>query len=147
MISYLNKLNETTIYVKYIIVALLLILIVGIIGFRWDFMKTIGIDIGIKKLIATSEGKFYGREIEELMNKIQRKQQGSKAFKKACKERNYYINKSVKELSYNKIKTIVVENIKDIKKNTKKNTKKRRRLRKQFRTKFQRWTYPLLIGG
>jgi len=104
--------------------------------------KTIGIDIGIKKLVTTSEGEFYGREIEKLMDRIQAKQQGSKAFKKACKERNYYINKSVKELPYNKIKTIVMENIKDIKKNTKKS----RRLRKQFRSKFQRWTYPLLIG-
>jgi len=104
--------------------------------------KTIGIDIGIKKLIATSEGKLYGREIEKLMDKIQRKQQDSKAFKRAIKERNYYINKSVKELPYNEAKTIVVEDIKDIKKNT----KKKRRLRKQFRTKFQRWTYPLLTS-
>ncbi len=104
--------------------------------------RTIGIDIGIKKLIATSEGKFYGRKIEKLMDKIQRKQQDSKAFKRAIKERNYYINKSVKKLPYNEIKTIVVENIKDIKKNT----KRRRRLRKQFRTKFQRWTYSLLTN-
>ncbi|MEA3485147.1 MAG: transposase [Candidatus Aerophobetes bacterium] len=104
--------------------------------------KVIGIDIGIKKLMATSEGTFCGKEIEKLMNKIQAKQQGSKAFKRATKERNYYINKSVKELPYNKIKIIVMENIKDIKKNTKKS----RRLRKQFRTKFQRWTYPLLMG-
>jgi putative transposase len=104
--------------------------------------KTIGIDIGIKKLIATSEGNFHGKEIEPLMNKIQRKQQGSKAFKKALKERDYYINRTVKELPYTDTRAVIMENIKNIKRNT----KKEKRLRKEFRSKFQRWTYPLLAG-
>ena len=39
-------------------------------------------------------------------------------------------------------KAIVMENIKNIKKNT----KKEKRLRKEFRSKFQRWTYPKLSG-
>ena len=104
--------------------------------------KAIGVDIGIKKLIITSEGKVYGKEIEPLMDKIQRKEQGSKAFKKALKERNYYINRTVKKLPFTNAKTVVMENIKDIKRNT----KKERRLRKEFRSKFQRWTYPLLFS-
>lgn len=103
--------------------------------------KAIGIDIGIKKLIVTSEGKAYGKEIEPLMDKIQRKEQGSKAFKKALKERNYYINRTVKKLPFT-AKVVVMENIKDIKRNT----KKERKLRKEFRSKFQRWTYPVLFG-
>jgi len=36
--------------------------------------KSIGIDIGIKKLMVTSEKKFYGEDIERLMDKIQRKE-------------------------------------------------------------------------
>ena len=40
------------------------------------------------------------------------------------------------------IKAIVMENIKNIKRNT----KKERKLRKEFRSKFQRWTYPLLFS-
>ena len=99
--------------------------------------KVIGIDMGIKKLIVTSEGKEYGKDIEKLMNKIQRKQQNSKAFKKALKERDYYINQAVKELPFKKIKCLVMEAIKNIKRNI----AKERRLRKSFRTKFQRWTY------
>jgi len=59
--------------------------------------KAMGVDIGIKKLIITSEGKVYGKEIEPLMDKIQRKEQGSKAFKKALKERDYYINRRLKK--------------------------------------------------
>ncbi len=104
--------------------------------------KTIGIDIGIKKLITTSENKEYGKDIEKLMNKIQRKQQNSKAFNKALKERDYYINRIVKTLNWNKLKSIVIENIKNIKQNT----KKQRRLNKDFRSKFQRWTYSQLLN-
>lgn len=101
---------------------------------------TIGIDVGIKKLIVTSEEKFYGMEIESLMEKIQRKQQKSKAFNRALKERNYYINKIVKELPFRNLKAIVVEDLKGLKNGTKK------RLRKSFRNKFQRWTYPRILN-
>ncbi|MBT9130933.1 MAG: hypothetical protein DDT41_01229 [candidate division WS2 bacterium] len=104
--------------------------------------KVIGVDTGIKKLMVDSNGNQYGKEIEPLMNKIQRKQQGSKAFKRALKERDEYINKTVKEFPLNDKKVIVLENIKDIKKNT----KKEKRLNKQFRSKFQRWTYSKLIS-
>jgi len=104
--------------------------------------KIIGVDIGIKKLMATSDKEFYGTEIEKLINKIQRKQQGSKAFKRALKERDYYINKIAKQLPYNELKVVIMENIKNIKRNT----KKERRLRKEFRSKLQRWTYPKLLS-
>ncbi|GFP22468.1 putative transposase, partial [Candidatus Hakubella thermalkaliphila] len=77
-----------------------------------------------------------------LMNKIHRKQPGSKAFKRALKERDYYINRIVKELPLAEVKTLVLENIKDIKKNT----RKEKKLNKEFRSKFQRWTYSKLIS-
>lgn len=107
-----------------------------------DEGETLGIDIGIKKLIVDSDGNQYGKDIEGLMDKIQRKEQGSKAFKRALKERDCYINKTVKELPFETIKTITVENIKNIKLNT----KKKKRLGKEFRSKFQRWTYSKLIS-
>jgi len=46
------------------------------------------------------------------MNKIQRKQQKSKAFLRALKERDYYIKRTIKTLNWNKLKAIVMENIK-----------------------------------
>ncbi len=104
--------------------------------------KEIGIDIGIKKLMVDSNNNRYGLQIEPLLDKIQRKQQGSKAFYKALFERDYYINKTIKELPFKKCKTIVLENIKNIKKNT----KKEKKLRKEFRSKFQRWTYAKLLS-
>ena len=103
--------------------------------------KEIGIDIGVKKLMTTSDKNYYGREIENLMDKIQRKQQGSKAFYRALKERNEYINRIVKQLPYKSLKTIVVEDIKDIFKNSRKNKK----LSKVVRSKFQRWVYSYLF--
>jgi len=63
--------------------------------------KAIGIDTGIKKLMVSSEGKEYGKDIERLMDKIQRKKQKSKAFIRVLKERNYYINKVVKNINWN----------------------------------------------
>jgi len=104
--------------------------------------KILGIDVGIKKLMVASDKKFYGQEIENIMDKIQRKRHGSKAFKRALLERNYYINEVAKQLDFDNTKMIVMENIKDIKKNT----KKKKRLRKEFRSKFQRWTYPRLFS-
>lgn len=102
----------------------------------------IGVDIGIKKLLVDSNNKRYGLKIESLLDKIQRKKQGSKAFKRALLERDYYINKTVKELPFKKCKILVFENIKNIKKNT----KKEKKLSKQFRSKFQRWTYAKLLS-
>ncbi len=102
----------------------------------------IGIDIGIKKLMVDSNNNRYGLQIESLLNKIQRKEQGSKAFKRALIERDCYINRTIKELPFTKCKAIVLENIKNIKQNT----KKKKRLRKEFRSKFQRWTYAQLLS-
>ncbi len=102
----------------------------------------IGVDIGIKKLLVDSNNNRYGLRIESLMDKIQRKQQGSNAFKKALLERDYYINRTIKELPFNRCKTIVLENIKNIKKDT----KKKKKLNKQFRSKFQRWTYAKILS-
>lgn len=103
--------------------------------------EVIGIDIGIKKLMTTSDKKFYGKEIEQKMDKIQRKQQKSKAFFRALKERNEYINHIARQLPYTNLKTIVVENIKDIFRNS----KKERKLSKVGRSKFQRWCYAHLF--
>jgi hypothetical protein len=77
------------------------------------------------------DGNRYGEKIEGLMNKIHRKKQGSNSFKKALRERDYYINETLKTIAFGDIKTIVLENIKSIKKNT----KKEKRLHKEFRSK------------
>lgn len=99
--------------------------------------KTIGIDIGYKKLIATSEGQLIGKEFSTIASKIARKKQDSKAFKKALLERDEFINRTVKQLPWTEVKTFVVEDLKGLKQG--------RRFTKKFQAKFQRWTYPQLI--
>ena len=62
-----------------------------------------GVDCGYKKLLACSDGKVYGKELEDIYEKISRKKQRSKAFKRALKERDEAINLAVKKF-YNEHK-------------------------------------------
>jgi len=54
--------------------------------------KIIGIDMGYKNLLITSEGQFIGKDFDKIYEKIARKKQGSKAFKRALIERDNKIN-------------------------------------------------------
>ena len=78
-----------------------------------------------------------GTKDEILAEKIQRKKQGSKGFKRALAERNDYISKTVKELPLEGVNTLVIEHLKGLKNG--------RRFTKKFQAKFQRWTYPTLV--
>jgi putative transposase len=99
--------------------------------------RQIGLDIGYRKLIMTSEGHLIGSGFKELACKIQRKKQGSLGFQKALTERDEFVNKAVKSLPFSTTKTFVIENLKGLKNG--------RRFRKEFQAKFQRWTYPGLV--
>jgi len=99
--------------------------------------KTIGIDIGYRKLIVTSEGQLLGSEFKALAEKIQRKRQGSKGFKQALTERDEFVNKTVKDLPWDQTQTFVIEALRGLKNG--------RRFHKDFQARFQRWTYPALV--
>jgi IS605 OrfB family transposase len=94
-----------------------------------------GIDCGYKKLMSLSNGEVKGEKLQNHIEKISRKKQGSKSFKKALLERNEYINKEIKSLNTNDIKTIVVEDLKDVKK------KSKGKIRRKTMNKLQRWVY------
>lgn len=101
--------------------------------------KTIGVDIGYKKLLITSENKTLDLGLEQCYEKIARKKQGSRAFKRALIERDSLINRSLSKLELYTVREVVCENLKDVKKNTKgKKTK-------QFNNKLQRWSYPKVL--
>lgn len=102
--------------------------------------KIIGIDIGYKYLIATSEGELIGSEMERIYEKIARKRQGSKAFKRALIERDNKINEIInKNLDLSNVKILKVEDLKNVKKNS------HGRIRRKFNNKLQRWSYPKVI--
>jgi len=99
--------------------------------------KQKGIDIGYKKLIVSSDGEFIGDHL--IYEKIARKKQGSKAFKRALIERDELVNISCKALELNDVKELFAENLKNVK------YKSKGKLRKKFVNKLQRWTYPKVL--
>ena len=105
-----------------------------------DTGDVVGIDMGYKKLLATSDGKIIGSKMEQVYEKISRKKQGSNAFKRALVERdnkiNYFINK---DLDLNSVRELVMEDLIGLKQGEKGN---KRKIRKSFMNKLQRWSYP-----
>jgi len=99
----------------------------------------LGLDCGYKKLLASSDQKTYDVGMENVYEKIARKKQGSKAFKRALKERDQKINQSVKLIDLTNIQELVVEDLKDVKKGSK------GEISKQFNNKLQRWSYPKVL--
>ena len=95
--------------------------------------KSLGIDVGYNKLIVTSDGEIIGSEMKKLYQKISNKKQGSKKFKKSLVERdnktNYYCN----QLNIKDVNQLVVEDLKDVKKES--------NLNHRVMNKVQRWSY------
>jgi len=102
--------------------------------------RDVGVDIGYKKLIVTSENKKYDTGLEEVYEKIVRKKQGSKAFKRSLKERDNKINESINQMPLSEIKTLVVEKLKNVK------HKSKGRISKKFNNKLQRWSYSKVLS-
>lgn len=94
----------------------------------------LGIDVGVNKLLATSDGAFYGTEIKQLMQKVRRKKPGNKAKARACEERKQYINRTVRQLPWNDLKLVAIEDLTNIK------TGKQKNRGKTFRKAMSPWT-------
>ncbi len=96
------------------------------------------VDIGYKKLIVSSSGEYLGDS--KIYEKISRKKQGSKAFDRALQERDEEINRACKSLNLVQVKTLIVEDLKNVKRNS------RGKIRKQFNNKLQRWSYSKVLN-
>jgi IS605 OrfB family transposase len=100
--------------------------------------KLKAIDIGYKKLIVSSDGEFLGDN--KIYEKIARKKQGSKAFKRALTERDNLVNASCNLLDLNGVKVLYAEDLKNVK------HKSKGRISKSFQNKLQRWVYPNVLS-
>ena len=96
--------------------------------------SSLGLDMGYNKLLCDNNGNKYNGELTEIYNKISRKKQGSKAFKKALSHRDNEINKICNELPLNNIKDLIIEDLKSVKTG-----------KKYFNNKIQRWSYTKTI--
>jgi len=99
---------------------------------------TVGCDIGYKKLLVFSDGSKSSSDFTKVYEKISRKKQGSKQFKRSLKERDNLINREINSLNLRNVKTIVVEDLKNVKHKSK--------FSKKFNNLCQRWSYPKVLG-
>lgn len=102
--------------------------------------KVLAVDIGVNKLLVDSDEKFYGTEFKSITKKIRQKKRNSKAYKKALKERNQFIDKVIKELPWSEISVLGIEDLKNLKKGKQKDRGK------VFRKAVKHWTYRQIIS-
>ena len=103
-----------------------------------DKGTSLGIDIGYKKLIVTSNNEVLGKELEQVYNRIANKQQGSKNFKQLLTYRDHQINEIINNLDLSNIKELKIEDLKNVKHKSK--------FSRKFNNKLQRWVYSKVIS-
>ena len=92
--------------------------------------KRIGIDFGINKMMSTSEGEFYGTELKQKIEKLHRRQHGSKNWNQTREEIKEYIGEQVNKLDFTSTSVIVLEDLNGITIGTKKKGKMGKKGRK-----------------
>jgi len=107
---------------------------------HWKTGKSLGVDLGMQKLIATSSGDFFGKHIAALTNKILRKKKNSNSYKRVLRERDNYVNQEINKLNWSELGVLAYENLTNISKG-----KSGLRKYKRFRVKQQHWVYRKVI--
>ena len=102
-----------------------------------DNGSNMGLDIGYKKLMATSDGKFFGNKISELCESIARKEKKSKNQKQAIETKKNYINQICNQLDLNEVKNLYVEDLVQVKNKSK--------FSRRFNNKIQYWSYKQVL--
>lgn len=81
--------------------------------------SSIGIDLGINKLLTLSDGRKLGSDIKRLINKLHRRKVGSRNYNQTLAEIKCYIGNAVNQIGIENYDLIVMENLENITKNTK----------------------------
>jgi putative transposase len=99
----------------------------------------IGMDVGLNKLLAFSDRTSLGHVIKSLCQKVARREPGSNGKFQARKERDEYINHTLNQIPWTSIKTLAVENLKNLKRGKKPSRGK------SFRKAIAPWTYAYVL--
>lgn len=100
--------------------------------------EKIGIDLGAHKLIADSNGKFYGKDLYDIYNRLAKKQRGSKKYKRLLKQKTNRVNEVCNMfINEHKNTDIVCEDLK--------NVKHKSSFYKSVNNKLQYWSYRQVI--
>lgn len=95
---------------------------------------SLGFDMGYNKLLTDNNGNKYNGNLKEIYDKISRKKQGSKGFKRSLLHRNNEINRVCNNLPLKDVKDLIIENLNSVKSG-----------KKYFSNKIQRWSYSKTI--
>jgi len=101
-----------------------------------EVKKCLGIDTGINALASTTDGKQYGTDIKDCIERVKRCKQGSQGQKKARRALKQRIDEVAKEV-VKEADLIVVEKLK----NLGHKTKAKRRLAKNIRRSIGTWNW------
>ena len=75
----------------------------------------IGVDVGIAKLIATSEGVAIGKDWRKIAARVRRRRPGSKRKRRARIARTEYVNRAVKQVPWHRLSAIGFEDLNGLK--------------------------------
>jgi hypothetical protein len=79
----------------------------------------LGVDVGVAKLLATSEGEFLGTEFRSVRDKVRRRRPGSKGRRRARRERDDLICHATKRLPWDRVGAVAFEDLASIKRGKK----------------------------
>jgi IS605 OrfB family transposase len=100
-----------------------------------DNGKAIAFDMGYNKLLVSSDNEHIGvANMQSVYDKISRKKQGSKDFKRSLIQRDNLINESINKIDLSKINQIILEDLVNVKSG-----------KKYFNNKIHRWSYAKTI--
>jgi len=97
----------------------------------------LGLDAGYRRLATTSDGEVYGTDLKKICASVARKRPGSKGKLRAQKTRTAYINRSLKQIPWNDVRMLAVEDLTGLKLRTQRKEKSSKKTRKTMAP----WTY------
>ena len=101
--------------------------------------KDIGVDIGINKMLTFSNGVVVGNNLKYKINKLNGREQKSKAWFRTLTELHNYINQEINTIDIYEIKTLVLEDLTGISHKTK------NRVGKTTRRLIGHWNYKYIV--
>ena len=99
----------------------------------------VGVDIGINKMLTLSNGVVVGNDLKYNINKLNGREQKSKAWFRTLTELHNYINQEINTISIYEIKTLVLEDLTGISHKTK------NRVGKTTRRLIGHWNHKYIV--
>ena len=96
--------------------------------------EVVGLDLGFRKLAVLSDGQIVGKELKRDITKIHKRKKSHLVIAEL-------INHELKKIDFSKIKTLVVEDLKNVKRGRGKKAKKGKRFSRYANRLLAHWAY------